>query len=186
MMAQDRYFYLTLDVSKPLTNTTWVSDISARGARIGYRTFITDEISAGVDFGWNSFDQYYPRTTVETASGAITTDYFNYIYTYSIALSGQYNFRVGESEKIVPYAGLGLGASNQEYVKYYNFYSENDKSWGFLARPEAGIRVRLSERKAIGLIAAVHYDYTTNRMTNVGYKGFSALGFQAGLTFMDQ
>jgi hypothetical protein len=186
IMAQDRYFYLTLDVSKPLTNTSWVNDGSARGLRVGFRSFINDKISAGLDLGMNSYDEYFPRQTVETSTGAITTDYFHYIYSFSAAISGQYNFTVGDGEKFVPYAGIGLGASNQEYVKYYNFYSENDKSWGFLARPEAGIRVRLSERRGLGVMAAIHYDYATNRMKNLDYKGFSALGFQVGLVFMDR
>src|SRR5687767_11979566 len=112
--AQENYFYVTLDISKPLTNTSWVDDFSARGARIGYRAFITEKISAGVDIGWNSFDEYKPRETFETGSGAVTTDYFNYVYSYSFALSGQYNFKVGNGEKVYPYTGLGLGVSNQE------------------------------------------------------------------------
>jgi outer membrane protein W len=186
LVAQDRYFYLTLDVSKPLANTSWVNDASARGVRLGFRSFITDKISAGLDLGMNSFDEYFPRQTVETSTGAITTDYFHYIYSFSAAISGQYNFTVGDGEKFIPYAGIGLGATNQEYVKYYNFYSENDKSWGFLVRPEAGIHVRLSERRGLGVMAAIHYDYATNRMKNLDYKGFSALGFQVGLVFMDR
>jgi hypothetical protein len=183
---EGKYFYVTLDVSKPMSNTGWVDDVSARGARLGYRTFITERISAGLDFGWNSFDEYKPKETFETESGAVTTDYFNYIYSYSLALSGQYNFTIGDGEKFFPYAGIGLGASNQEYVKYYNFYSEVDKSWGFLARPEAGIMVKLGQRRSIGALAAIHYDYSTNRMKNFDYKGFSALGFQIGIVFTDR
>jgi hypothetical protein len=184
-MAQDKYFYVTLDVSKPLSNTSWTDDVSARGARVGYRSFITEKISAGIDLGWNVFDEYKPRQTFETGSGAVTTDYFNYIYSYSVALSGQYNFTVGNDEKIFPYVGLGLGAAHQEYTKYYNFYSENETAWGFLARPEAGIMITLNERRSIGALAAIHYDYSTNRIKNYDYKGFSALGFQIGLAFMD-
>jgi hypothetical protein len=184
--AQDKYFYLTLDVSKPLMNTSWVSDASARGARIGYRSFITEKISAGLDLGWNSFDEYKPRETFQTESGAFTTDYFNYIYSYSAAISGQYNFTVGDGETFFPYAGIGLGASSQEYVKYYNFYSEKDASWGFLARPEAGIMVKFGQRRSIGAMAAIHFDYSTNKSDYFNYNGFSALGFQIGLVFMDR
>ena len=183
--AQENYFYAALDLSKPIANTSWVNDISTRGARIGYRAFLTEKVSAGVDIGWNLLDEYKPRETFQTGSGAITTDYFNYIYSYSFAVSGQYNFKMGDREKIRPYTGLGLGVSNQEYVKYYNFYSEADKSWGFLMRPEAGIMVKLSERRSVGAIAAIHYDYSTNRMKNFDYKGFSALGFQIGLVIIN-
>lgn len=184
-IAQDKYFYVTLDVSKPMSNTSWTDDVSAQGARIGYRSFITEKFSAGIDLGWNVFDEYKPRQTFETGSGAITTDYFNYIYSYSLALSGQYNFTVGNTEKIFPYVGIGVGAAHQEYTKYYNFYSENDRAWGFLARPEVGIMAILNERRSIGALAAIHYDYSTNRIQSFDYKGFSALGFQIGLVFVD-
>jgi hypothetical protein len=183
--AQDKYFYVSLDVNKPLSNSAWVDDISARGVRAGYRAFITPRLSAGLDLGWGAFDQYKPTETVVTETGAMTTDYFNYIYTYSIAASAQYYFNKEDSEIFFPYAGLGLGANNNEYVKYYNIYSEAERSWGFLARPEVGILVRFGERRTLGAMAALHYDFSTNKSDQFGYKNFNTLGFQIGLIFLD-
>lgn len=185
VIAQPKYIYVTLDYNTPLSNKDWISKGSAQGLRLGYRTFITDRISAGVDFGSASMNEYKPTRTIESASGAITTDYFNYVYSYSAVISGQYNFQVGDGDMIFPYAGLGLGANYIDYTQYYNIYTNRNKAFGFLARPEAGILVRFGTRRSIGAMASIHYDYSTNKSAEFGYKNFTTAGFQIGLMFMD-
>jgi hypothetical protein len=85
----------------------------------------------------------------------------------------------------MPYVGLGLGANNNQYVKYYNIYKDSQTAWGFLARPEAGILVKIGARQSIAAMAAIHYDFSTNKSSMFGYDGFSALGFQVGLAFLN-
>lgn len=108
-MSQDRYFFLALDAHKPLSNTSWINDLSTRGVKIGYRVFINDRFSAGLEISSNAFDQYHPTETVQNATGALTTDYFKYLYSYSATVSGQYYFMADDEERFFPYAGLGLG-----------------------------------------------------------------------------
>lgn len=122
--------------------------------------------------------------TKQTGTGAITSDYFHYIYNYSAVASGQYYFKSEEEDRFFPYAGLGLGANTNEYVLYYNIYKDTQRSWGFLARPEAGILYRFSERSSLGIMAAVHFDYSTNQSDKFNYNSFSGLGFQIGLMSM--
>lgn len=182
-VGQENYFYINWDVNMPLSNTDWIGNTSARGAKVGYRMFIGRErrFSGGIDFNWAQFDEYKPKETFETETGAITTDYFNYVRQYAATISGQYYFPLGEKERIFPYVGLGLGANRNEYLVYYNIYTEGDKAWGFLARPEAGILVRIGTRRRMGLMAAVHYDYSTNKTDSYNYSNFSAVGFQLGI-----
>lgn len=184
-IAQPKYFYFSLDYNTPLSNKSWISKGSAQGVRIGYRAFITDRVSAGVDLGSSSINEYKPTRTIESASGAITTDYFNYIYSYSAVISGQYNFLVGDGDQIFPYGGLGLGANYNEYTQYYNIYTNAETAFGFLVRPEAGILVKFGTRRSLGAMASVHYDYSTNKSAEFGYKNFSTAGFQIGLMFMN-
>jgi hypothetical protein len=183
--CQEKYFYVNLDVNKPLSNTSWVSNTSARGIRAGYRVFINRQFSAGIDISWTAFDQYIPTETYVNGPTSITTDYFRYIYSYSAALSGQYNFDVGSGDKFFPYAGLGLGAMNNDFVLYYNAYQDAERSWGFLARPEAGVLVKFGSRRSIGAMAAIHYDYSTSKSKRFDYSNFSAVGFQIGLMFLE-
>ena len=186
VFAQDKYFYLGLDINKPLSNTSWINDISAAGARAGYRVFLRPDFSAGVEAAWATFDQYYPPETVQQTNGAITTDYFNYVYSYSLTISGQYYFNAEEREILFPYAGLGLGANNNEYTVYYNIYQDVDRAWGFVARPEAGLLVKIGRRRSVGAIAAVHYDYSTNKSTRFNYNNFSTIGFQVGIVMFQR
>lgn len=183
--AQENYFYLGWNYTIPLSNTTWLEDGSASGGKAGYRFFIGDgRFSAGLDFNWATYEQYEPTETFPQENGAITTDYFKYIYNYGIVASGQYNIPLGEKELFIPYAGLGLGANYNAYTIYYNIYEDNDEAWGFLVRPEAGMLIRFSERRSIGAIAGIHYDFSTNKSADFDYSNFSALGFKIGLVLM--
>jgi hypothetical protein len=182
--AQDKYYYVALDVNTPLSNTSWISSTSARGLKAGVRQFINEKFSAGVDLGFTTFSQYVPVETTQTGTGAVTTDYFRYIYSYSLVASGQYNFKVGDGQTFFPYAGIGLGANNNDYVLYYNAYRDTDSGWGFLARPEAGMLIKFTKRNAVGAILAVHYDYSTNKSEVFDYSNFSTIGFRVGLMFL--
>ena len=184
LMAQEKYIYVNLDVNKPLSNTSWIEGTSSAGGRVGYRGFIRPNFSAGLDLGWSNYDQYEPTRTIENPTGAITTDYFHYIYSYSGVVSGQYYFKSEDEDRFFPYASLGLGANTNEYVLFYNIYEDTERSWGFLARPEAGVLFRFSQRSSLGIMAAVHYDYSTNKSDKFDYSNFSALGFQIGLMVM--
>jgi len=184
LRGQEKYIYLNLDVNKPMSNTAWIEDISFSAGKLGYRGFIRPNFSAGLDVGWANFDQYEPTSTKQNPTGAITTDYFHYIYSYSAVVSGQYYFKDEDEDRFFPYAGMGLGANTNEYVLYYNIYEDTERSWGFLARPEVGVLFRFTERGSLGIMAAVHYDYSTNKSEKFAYSNFSALGFQIGLMSM--
>lgn len=184
-IAQEHYFYAALDFNKPLTNTSWLGASSNRGFKLGYRSFINERFSAGLDFSNTTYEEYNPTETRQTNSGAFTTDYFKYIYNYSLVASGQYNFRLAKTEAVIPYIGLGLGANHNEYVMYYNIYNDSDQNWGFLARPEAGVLVRFGRRGSIGATAAVHYDYSTNKSEKFNYDRFSSIGAHIGIMLME-
>lgn len=187
VQAQDNYLYINWDINTPLSNTSWIGNTSARGGKAGYRGFIADgKFSAGVDFNWATYDQYAPTETIQNPTGAITTDYFKYIYNYGLTASGQYYFLKGESDIWYPYAGVGLGANYNDYTLYYNIYKDVKKSWGFLARPEAGVLVRFGPRSSVGAMAAVHVDYSTNRGKDFGYNNFITVGGQVGLVLMSR
>jgi hypothetical protein len=181
--AQESYFYFNLDINTPMSNRDWISSTSGNGARVGYRKFINDKFSAGVDIGWASYNQYFPSESFVNGTTTTTTDYFNYVTNYTFAASGQYNFKI-RPEWLIPYAGIGLGAANNQYTRYYNIYTDEDQSWGFLARPEAGVLIRFSQRRSIGGMVAVHYDFSTAKSEAFNYTSFSNLGVQVGLMLM--
>jgi hypothetical protein len=184
--AQENYFYFNWNGNIPLSSKEFIDNTSARGAKVGYRMFFgrNRRLSAGLDINWAQYDQYKPTETFENESGAITTDYFNYIYSYGLAASSQYYFPLGEKERFFPYVGLGLGVNYNDYRVYYNIYTDTDEAVGFLARPEAGILVRLGSRRKLGVMAAVHYDFSTNKSDALEYSNFSTVGFQLGIMLL--
>jgi hypothetical protein len=182
LLAQENYFYFNWDINKPVSNTEWINKTSAAGFQAGYRVFINPKFSAGVDVSTVTYDQYKPTETTFNGNGATTTDLFKYIYSYSAVVSGQYNFTVGNGERFFPYVGLGAGANYNNYVVYYNIYQNTEAAWGFLARPEAGMLVRLG--RTFGLMGAVHYDYSTNKSVKFDYSGFSSAGVRIGIVFI--
>jgi outer membrane protein W len=184
--AQESVFYFSWDITAPQTNKNWIGTTSSRGAKVGYRHFLGDDrrFSAGLDVNWAYYQEYKPTETFLIPGGAITTDYFNEIFSMGITATGQYYFPVGNREHFFPYTGIGLGASRNDYSVYYNIYEEQDSKWGFLARPEAGILIRPSTRRRLGIVAAVHYDYATAGSDNYDYNSFSAIGFQLGVMVM--
>lgn len=186
--AQHNYAYLVWDTNIPLSNTSWIEGTSSKGGKVGYRAFLNNNsrISIGGDVNWVTYDEYSPKETFQTGNGAITTDYFKGIYSYGVTVSGQYYFPINDRELFFPYVGLGLGANFNRYMMYYNIYSSEESKAGFLARPETGILVRFGTRKSLGLMAAVHYDYSTNKSESYGYDNFTAFGFQIGAIFMNR
>ena len=185
--AQDNYFYFSWDVNFPLNNTEWIGSSSTRGAKFGFRKFIGSEskFSVGLDVNWAYYQEYKPTETFQQpGGGAITTDYFNDIFQAGVVASGQYYFPLGNGERFFPYAGLGLGAARNAYTVSYNIYSDEESAFGFLARPEAGILIRLGERRRLGLMAGVHYDFSTAKSESYGYDNFMNAGFQLGIIMM--
>jgi hypothetical protein len=77
-----------------------------------------------------------------------------------------------------------LGAGRNNYKVSYNIYTDEESTWGFLARPEAGILVRIGTRRRLGLMAAAHYDFSTAKSDSYGYNNFMNAGFQLGIMFM--
>jgi outer membrane protein W len=185
--GQDNYLYFAWNYQLPTSNTAWLDSGSPHGGKLGYRFFVKDNrLSLGVDLNWITFDQYEETRTFQVENGAITTDYFKYIYQYAAVVSAQYYFPVKESKIFFPYAGLGLGANYNDFTLYYNIYDESYPGWGFLARPEAGVVVRFGPYRSLGAIAGVHYDYSTNKNEQFNYSNFSSVGFKLGIVVMSR
>ena len=185
--AQENYFFASWNYNIPVSNADYISSSSSAGGKVGYRFRISESrFSIGLDVNWATYDEYRPRETFEQPRGATTTDYFNYIYNYGAVVSAQYSFPLGEKELFVPYGGIGVGANYNVYRVYYNVFQNEDKGPGFLVRPEAGMLIRFGERRSLGAIVGISYDYSTNKSEDFGNENFSSFGVQVGLVLMSR
>jgi hypothetical protein len=179
----DGYYAIGVDVTKPLSNTNWINNPGV-GIKVGLQRFLNERWSLGGDFNWGTYSKYVPTETFYQNNGAITTDYFRYIYSYGLVLSARHYYP-STNKHFLPFLGLGMGASENKYTIYYNRYSDQSKVYGFLARPEAGVLIRFSERRSIGALATIHYDYSTAASGKQGYSSFSGIGISLNVMAID-
>jgi len=179
----DKMFFVGWNVNQPFSNKDFIEKSSSRGARVGYREMLREQLALGIDLTWATYDDYEPRQTYNNPNSTLTTDFTNYANNYGALLTGDYYFFV--EKKVMPYVGLGAGLAYNSYKVYYNVYSAGDNSFGFLMRPTAGCWIKFSETKNWGLNAGVHLDFSTAKSSDVGYKNFMNAGFEIGLVFLD-
>ncbi len=175
----DELFGLSWDINVPINNN-FTNKTSLDGFQMDYRKMIKPDLSVGLEINWASYDQYYPRKTYQIPSGAITTDFYSYLYTFPLALNVHHYFHV-KSNMIFPYAGLALGATYSEMKLYYNTYVSSDYNWGFLIRPELGAIIKFSESSPAGLLIGARYNYSTNSQSSFKINGIQSVGFQLGI-----
>lgn len=151
---------LNWQIATPL-NTDYLKETSLAGGSVEYRRFLKPNMSVGIGFSWNSFEQHIPARVYEKPDGsqALYTDFIHQVYTLPMYLNAHYYF--GGGEKMKPYAGIGLGAQYSEQDAYYNIFVTEEKNWGFVARPEVGLLYRFTNY--FGLHGNVGFNYATNK-----------------------
>lgn len=177
--AFDKFISFSWDVNKPLSNTNYIKKYSVKGFQVGYREKIGDHFYIGGDFSNATYDDYAPRQTYYIDGGAVTTDFYKYVVAYGVTLSGDYFFT--PEKRLSPFAGFGVGSNYNSYKLYYNIYSSSDSGWGFLMRPQAGAILKIGKEMSWGVIAAVHYDYSTAMTKDFAYTNFANIGLRVGI-----
>jgi hypothetical protein len=182
-LAQDfrKYYSIVFDANKPLSNKEYIDNISTRGAKFVYREFINERFTMGGELGFATYNDHLPPG-VYGSNPAVYAEVFSYVYNYTLTLSGEYYFV--KNRWILPYAGLGLGVSYSRIDAYYNIFQDEEKKWGALIRPNAGVLMRFGKTSRWGASIGLHLDYSTIKSENFDYKNFSNLGLQAGLFVM--
>lgn len=179
----DKTYSLALDVNVPLGNTDYVNRVSARGFKLGYREMINEKLFGGVDFTNSTYTRHVPRQTYTNGTNALTTDLLNYAYSYGLTLSFDYFFNT--EQKLMPYAGLGVGASYMNYRQFFNVYSKQNENWGVLVRPQGGVLYKLKEDSRWAFLAGVHYDYSSAKSKDFGLDAFNNIGVQVGVIMLE-
>ncbi len=179
----DKYYGFGPVLSLPLSNRSFIDKTSLKGARFFYREMLNENVSAGLDLGYAGFNDYTPPAVYTSPGSAVYTDLYNYVDHYTVAISGEYIF--SPYKRVMPYAGVGLGASYTNIRLYYNIYNDAQTKWGALIRPYAGVMMRFGKRSSWGAFANVLMDYSTLRAPDYDYKGFSSLALQAGIVYLN-
>ena len=185
-MAQSTSLYQNLfgiswEIGFPVSNNDFLSKTSTAGGKIEYRHFIKENLSVGGFLNWRSYYEYFPTATYENEdkTQAVTTDMYRYIYNLPMGANVHYYFKGGKM--IQPFVGLGLGAQYSEQSVYYNIFVTEDKNWGFLIRPEAGLILNVKDEW--GILLGGSYGYSTNKNDALGINSLGDVNVQIGLVF---
>ncbi|MEJ0104172.1 MAG: outer membrane beta-barrel protein [Bacteroidota bacterium] len=165
----------------PTINNHFVSNFSARGASVGYSTFVMDNLAIGGEFGWNNYYKYSAKQTYQFKDGAVTTDMYKYIFTVPVTATVTKYFKTGK--KVYPYGKLGLGAQYSEQNLYYNIYQTTHNDWGFVAVPEVGANIKFDRMRQWCFNAGAQYKYATNKATEYNIKNLQSFNFSLGITW---
>ena len=183
-VAQDNSLTLKLNYSVAAPTGSFkdvVNNTSYRGFGAEVMYHVNNKVSAGLETGSQDFYQQYPRQLYKMADGSdISAVLSNSVQTVPILLKGQYNFLPGKS--IQPYVALGVGGNLITYRQYVGeFSSDNKTSFGFAARPEAGIYVPFGKNSGAGFSIGAGYSYMPFK-----YNGITSLDnfmAKAGISF---
>jgi opacity protein-like surface antigen len=153
---------------------------SARGWNADIMYGITNKLSLGAGFGYQSFSKKYRRQIYHTGGSDISAVLNNSVEIMPLQVMAKYNFL--PSAAIQPYVMAGVGAQLALYRQTLGEYDWDSRNRvGFAATPAAGIIVPLSKRNGIAFNAEAAYNYMpfnygiVNNLNNLAIRG--------GLTF---
>jgi len=118
---------------------------------------ITDQLSVGVQTGFQDFYQKYDRETFHTPGSDLSAVITNSVQITPLLLKGAYAFT--ESNTVQPFVALGVGGSLVQYRKYYGQFSDSRSAFGFMAQPELGVKAAIGRAKRTSVHVAAAYDY---------------------------
>ncbi len=167
LQAQTKQYYsLGWDIALPTGDySNFISDASLRGGSFSGNVFVTDAVSIGFRFGYNSFHENKDKAVYQIGDGqALTAATYNYMVNAPVVVGPYYHFNLGSVE---PYVGLGLGVN---YITQETLIQDIDiykNEWAFIMNPEIGLRFPF---KNVPLAAYVKVGY------NVNFNSYNALG----------
>ncbi len=165
LQAQTKQYYnVGWEIGIPVGSfSDYISSASLRGGYFSGNVFVTDAVSVGFKFGYNSYHENMSHHTWHMEHDmAITAASYNYSTQAPIQVGGYYHFKT--DGQIEPYAGLGLGVNyitEEVLVQDIEIY---DSQWAFLMTPEIGLRYQF-KNKPIGITLKAAYNLNFNSYT---------------------
>ena len=147
----------------------YIGAASFRGFTFDWRSRLFKDVSAGLRFNWNRFNETFPDLTATTATGGtLSGPVFRYMDQFAVQAIGHYYFNRGEESMFIPYLGVGLGGVwSNTYQQTADLGSSQDGFY-FIASPEVGLMLTLARGSTnASLNLGVSYNFTTASFRNV-------------------
>lgn len=157
-----------------------ISDLSPRGIRGALYFGINDNLALGAGSGYQDFYQKKDRELYQLSDGSDISAVRSYsIQAIPILFESKWSFTPGKT--VQPYVGLGIGGNLINYNDYLGeFGSERKTSFGFAARPHAGVYIPFRKHGESGFTLSGSYSimpFKTGDLSNLNH-----IGIHAGVT----
>jgi hypothetical protein len=170
---------LNWEIAQPVGDfSNYIDRTSLSGFSLESRSMVRRNVSAGISFSYNRFDQTYPSLQQTSGTVTVTGPVFRYTDMFGIRALGHFYFL--EGKVVQPYIGGGIGGVWAYGYQQIADFANSESSFNFIISPEAGVLIQLARGATnLGLNLAVRYTYTTaavgstkNDQTFSGIAGF--------------
>ncbi|ATL47715.1 hypothetical protein COR50_11355 [Chitinophaga caeni] len=174
-------FQLNYSIAQPLSSLKdYANNTSFRGWKAGFQYAINDNLSVGLNVGYQDFYEKSARAVYPIKDGDISAVQTRTLQTIPILAAAQYNFTKPGS-KVIPYGGLNIGVANFQYEKYYGQFVDDDNSWQFMVSPELGINVPFGKYSPVLFNAHVQYNFSPYKVAEL--TNFNTVQANVGVKF---
>jgi hypothetical protein len=166
--AQERWFSLSYGVSFPTGETTDFTpdpnfaSFTAEARQLVTRQFslglswsfteLSDEVDEILDFRQLGFPDF------DNVAGNLSGSQFRTINAMPLLVTAHF-YPVAPPRKLIPYVGLGAGATFNDRRLNIGLTEFEDDSWGLSIMPEVGVLWWMSEYMAFGLDGKYNFDF---------------------------
>ncbi len=140
---------------------------------------LTDQISVGLQTGFQDFYQRYPRQLYQLSDGSDISAVVTYsIQVIPLLAQGKYSFTPNAT--VQPYAALGVGGNLISFHELLGEFGQPETKFGFAARPEAGLYIPFRKGGESGVTLGASYNIMTFKSGD--FNNLNHLGVHAGIS----
>lgn len=159
----------------------YIDQASVRGFTLTGEWLFPNNVSFGVQAGYQSWTQRMPRAVYQLNDGSDLSAVQTRTFTATpIQLIGKYHL-APSSATIRPYVQLGAGGSLTENISYYGNLSDGDNGFRFAANGAVGTRILFGKNGNFGADLSVGYQHIGANFDYV--KTYSAVTGSVGVVY---
>jgi hypothetical protein len=145
----------------------YIKPVSWRGVGFDYRKFVRENVGVGLEIGWNVFYEKRPFDTYTTGN----IDYSGKQYRYSnhMPLLFGVDYYLNPTEKIVGFAGFGIGTMYSQRNTEMGQWSFERTAWHFAIRPELGVIMNSQDGVGVSLSTKYYYGVKAGDLPAQGF-----------------
>lgn len=159
-----------------------VTNNSPRGVTGNFLYGINNNLSVGLDLGFQDFYQKYPRDLYQTGDHEVTSAVLSNSIQIIPVLAKAEVYPLGSKRSFIqPYISAGAGLAVTGFTQYLGEFGGTDNSAGLMLQGGAGFKIPLSASGTSGFNIGADYNMVNYKKN--GFDNFNNLNIKAGLYF---